>query len=91
MNFNGVRVELACCEMVLMGEIGDKHFTRKHIAQTYALALRSQEAREGLIDWGKVNRAIMERWSPNALGWIKKQAWSGKCFEEKEEATIGAN
>lgn len=76
-------IELACCESVLLREISTPELTRRQIAQTYRLALCSSEARERLIDWGKVNRAIVERWSPHALNWIKEQAWSGKCFEEK--------
>lgn len=73
-----MRIELADCENVLLNEIAMKEATRKDIAKTYALALRSSEAER--IDWGKVNRAIIARWSMAALTWIKKQAWSGKCF-----------
>jgi hypothetical protein len=75
-----VKVELAGCEMTLLSEIADKHFRRKHVAQTYAMALRSQEAKDGLIDWKKINQAIIDRWSVAAVYWIKEQAWSGKCF-----------
>jgi hypothetical protein len=71
-----VKVELACCEMTLLSEIADKHFTRKQVAQTYALAIKSQEAKDGLIDWKKINQAIIDRWSVAALRWIKEQAWS---------------
>ena len=73
-------VELMCCESVLLNEIASKECKRKDIAQTYALALRSSEARDKLIDWRKVNDAIVARWSLSALNWIKEQAWSGKCF-----------
>jgi hypothetical protein len=54
---------------------------RKDVAQTYALAIRSSES----VDWSKVNTAIINRWSPYALKWIKEQAWSGKCFAMDEE------
>jgi hypothetical protein len=80
----GVEVELVGNEMVILGEIANKKFTRKHIAQSYALALRSQEAKDGLIDWKKINQAIIARWSVSAVYWIKEQAWSGKCFADKK-------
>lgn len=73
--------ELACCESVLLSEIANPAMKRRDVAKTYALALRSSEAKT--MDWGKVNRAIIERWSFSALNWIKKAAWSGKCFEVK--------
>lgn len=72
--------ELACCQMVLLEEIAAPEMKRLDVAKTYCLALRSSE--RDTIDWAKVNGAIMERWSRNALEWIKKQAWSGKCFRE---------
>ena len=74
-----MRIELAGCESALLQEIASKEMKRKDVAQTYALALRSSEF--ATINWAKVNRAIVERWSRSALEWIKKQAWSGKCFD----------
>lgn len=70
-------IEIACCEMVILNEIA-QGLNRRQIAQTYRLALQSSESET--MDWGKVNRAIIERWSVAGLAWIKKQAWSGKCF-----------
>jgi hypothetical protein len=75
----GMRVELAGCEAALLAEIADPQMSRLDVAKTYCLALRSSE-RDG-IDWGKVNRAILSRWSPHALNWIKERAHSGKCFK----------
>ncbi len=75
-----MRIELADCENVLLQEISMKEMKRKDIAKTYALALKSSEFDQ--IDWGKVNRAIIARWSMSALTYIKDQAWSGKCFSE---------
>ena len=73
---NTVRVELAGCEAMLLREIADPDTTRKQVAQTYALAMRSSET----VDWAAVNAAIMARWSVSGLEWIKRQAHSGKCF-----------
>lgn len=74
--------ELAGCESTLLQEIADEAFKRRDVAKTYHLALRSSE--RDRIDWKKVNRAIIERWSVSGLNWIKEQAWSGKCFGEAE-------
>lgn len=66
-----MRIVLCDCENVLLEEIASPEMKRRDIALTYGLALVSGEK----IDWGKVNQAIMERWSQNALIWIKTQAW----------------
>ncbi len=76
-----MRIELACCERMLLEEIANPKMFRKDVAQTYSLALLSSECKA--IDWAKVNQAILDRWSPYALGWIKNQAWSGAAFKEK--------
>ena len=55
----------------LMQEIADPRMTRDDVAQTYALALLDMES----VDWPAVNRAIIERWSPSALGYVKDRAW----------------
>lgn len=78
------RIELADCERTLLEEIARPEMTRRDVAKTYALALRSSERNR--VDWKKVNRAIIDRWSPSGLDWIKQQAWSGKCFEEGKES-----
>lgn len=77
-SYDGLRIELANCESTLLREIAEPSWTRRLVAQTYALALRSSE--RGKVDWKKVNQAIVERWSLSALNWIKRQAWSGKCW-----------
>jgi len=69
-------LELADCENTLLREIADKGITRRGVAVTYRLALRSSEC--DTIDWRKVNRAIIERWSLHALEWIKRKAWKGE-------------
>jgi len=70
--------ELASCTDSLLKEITDSQFKRRDIAQTYALALRSSEP----TDWGRVNKAILERWSRSGLEYIKRLAWSGKAFSD---------
>jgi hypothetical protein len=72
-----VRFELMACTATLMDEISRPESTRRDVAKTYALALRSSEK----TDWKVVNTAIIDRWSVSGLNWIKQQAHSGKCFE----------
>jgi hypothetical protein len=67
--------EIACVEQVIQNEI-KQGLNQKQIAQTYALGLRSSWP----TDWAKVNKMILDRWSPAGLERIKKMAWSGKCF-----------
>lgn len=75
----GIKMELMCCESTLLDEIAIPEMKRKNIAQTYALALKSSERNS--IDWAKVNKAIMNRWSLSGLKYIKEMAHSGKCFQ----------
>ena len=75
------KLELANCEATLLQEIAITELKRKDIAKTYALAMRSSECDS--IDWAKVNQAIVKRWSIYALDYIKRLAWSGKCWENK--------
>jgi hypothetical protein len=69
-------IELANCTNHLLGEIGNRKMTRRDVAQSYRLAMASREP----TDWSTVNAAIIERWSESALVYIKRQAWSGRCF-----------
>lgn len=43
---------------------------RNSIAFTYAQLIRT-----GHREWTAINRAIVERWSEAALGYIKRRAW----------------
>jgi hypothetical protein len=57
----------------LLREIADERMTRDDVAMTYAFAIRQQDE----VDFAKVNRAIMDRWSLAALKYIKTKAWKG--------------
>ena len=72
-----MKMELCCCEKTLLDEISAPKMTKKVVAMTYRLALESTED----VDWAKVNRTIIDRWSMRALQDIKNWAWSGKCFQ----------
>lgn len=76
-NVRDFTMELACCTGTLLNDISIPEMTKRSLAQTYALALRSSEK----TDWKIVNEAIIKRWSMSTLKDIKKMAWSGKCFE----------
>lgn len=81
--FMKTKIELANCENTLLREISDKTLKRRDIAQTYRLAMQSSEK----VNWGKVNQAIIDRWSYFGLEWIRRQAHTGKCFERKTLAS----
>lgn len=73
--------KLVACEDTLLREIAMPEMKQRDVAQTYRLAMESDEA--PTMNWGNVNRAIMERWSKSGLIQIKKMAHSGKCFKER--------
>ena len=75
------RIELAACEMTLLNEIAMKEIKRDSLALTYSMAIVSSE--QNIIDWGKINKAIIERWSFSGLEYIKNKAW--KLIEEKNK------
>jgi hypothetical protein len=77
-----VRFELGDPEGQLLKEIADPSMTRRDVALTYGLAIRSGKER---VDWPKVNRAIVDRWSLSALEWIKDFAWKGPGESGGEE------
>jgi len=68
-----VKIEMVNCEATLLRDIAEPISTRKYVAETYGLTLRSSEF--PTIDWAKINRAIIKRWSMSALTWIKREAW----------------
>ena len=75
------RAEIIDVESTIQHEI-DSGASRRDIAQTYALALRSSWP----TDWWAVNRMILDRWSMSGLQWIKAQASSGACFGGRDSS-----
>lgn len=65
--------ELVACEKTLLDEIANKDLKKIDVARTYAMAIKSSESR--LVDWKKVNQAIMDRWGTGSLSWVKTVAW----------------
>ena len=66
-------IELADPEGQILSEIADPAFKRADIITTYALILKGGQA--GIVNWPKVNRAIVTRWSLSSLDFIKRAAW----------------
>jgi hypothetical protein len=65
-------IQLIRCTDTLLLEINKMKTGRDSVALSYALALKSDEP----TDWGRVNEAIVNRWSMSALQYIKKRAWA---------------
>ena len=76
-------VEMVGVEDVLLREIADPAMKRKDIALTYAYGLRNEFSGSEIIDWKRVNGAILTRWSMAGLTYIKERAW--KLYEGKIE------
>lgn len=66
-------VDMVDPEGTLLREIADPRMKRNDVALTYAFAIRQMDRDK--IDFAKVNRAIMDRWSLAGLTYIKKRAW----------------
>ena len=56
----------------IMNEIEGKEFTRKDVAATYAILIQKRTQSESIAE---INKAILKRWSPAGLKWIKERAW----------------
>ena len=46
---------------------------RALVVPAYAVLIAEQASD---TDWSEINGAIIKRWSPHALDWIKKRAWA---------------
>lgn len=66
-----MNVELMGAEEIILQEIADKDFTRDNVATTYAFCIASLDNTK----FGRINKAIVERWSLSALDYIKNKAW----------------
>ena len=82
MNSDNLTIELLCCEDTILNEISHKECKRKNIALTYYFCMKSSEN----IDWGVINRAIINRWSFSGLEYIKTEAykWHKKKIRQHE-------
>ena len=65
-------------ENQILREIEEGH-TQDSIALTYAFCIRDHQ---DVVDWSKINRAIVGRWSIHAMTHIKRMAW--KLVEEQQ-------
>ena len=82
---DGWRINMVCCTEVICNEVSHKQIKQRDVALSYALALKSQMQKADTPDWGKINRAIIDRWSMAGLERIKKAAFdlcSGKVSPE---------
>ena len=75
------RMILALPQQFILQEISVERMKRKDVAMTYALIMRDQRDE---VDWAVINSAIVARWSPSALEFIKDQAWSGECWRHHD-------
>ncbi len=67
-----IRITMVDVQGQLEREIADRRVTRKDVALTYAFGIRDCPDE---VDWPKINRLIIDRWSMAALRFIKEGAW----------------
>lgn len=77
------QIRLADPQATLLEEIADPAVRVKNVTLTYAFALLDQ----GAVDWPRVNRAIIARWSASALDRVKRDAW--RMLAERKAAGGG--
>jgi hypothetical protein len=68
----------------IMNEIEDKKMTRKDVAHTYSILMA-----KGHQGFTTINEAIIKRWSPAALRWIKETAWKWANDPERRAKDLG--
>lgn len=56
----------------ILNEIEGEVYTRADVAKTYSILLQKATP---LATFVEINKAIIKRWSPSGLRWIKEQAW----------------
>ena len=78
-----MKCELMDCEKCILEEIDNEECKRNDIAVTYAFCISSSEN----PNFGKINRAIVQRWSRSGLDYIKRKAW--KLIEEAQRLRQG--
>ncbi len=66
------QVEIMFPEEFILQDIRSPEMYRLDVAKSYALLLLQRET----VDWAVVNAAIIKRWSPYALNYIKDHAWA---------------
>jgi hypothetical protein len=67
-----LRVTMVDVQGQLEREIADRRMARKDVMLTYAFGIRDCADE---VDWPKINQLIIDRWSLNALKYIKEGAW----------------
>lgn len=78
---DSVQINLVCCTQVILQDLAAKGCRQKHVALTYAMAIKSQAQGADIPDWKVINTAILARWKMSGLERIKKRAFdilSGK-------------
>lgn len=70
----GWRINLVCCTPVILNEI-EKGVARKHVALTYAMAMKSEVQGADKPDWKAINQAIIAKWGIKGLSALKNRAW----------------
>jgi hypothetical protein len=69
-----IHINLVCCTDVILNDLA-QGCTRKGLALTYAMALKSAAQGADKPDWRAINTAILAKYKMSGLEWIKKRAW----------------
>lgn len=67
-----MKMELVNPEWVILNEINNKELNQEDVAKTYALIIIQKLQ----VNWRKINKAIVDRWTYEGLERIKELAWN---------------
>lgn len=70
----GYRINMVCCTFVICNEI-EMGLSRKSVALSYALAMKSEAEGADKPDWRKINEAAIARWGVKGLSALKDRAY----------------
>lgn len=68
------QINLVCCTDVILQDIATPQARQKHVAVTYAMAIKSEVQGADTPDWKAINAAILKRWKMSGLQRIKRRA-----------------
>ena len=70
-------------QKAFMEKLADKKCFQRIAADGYANLLAYHQ--HWMFDWGEINKAIIEKWSPRGLVRVKEAAWKLALAEKKRD------
>lgn len=72
---DGWRINLIGCTDAIRQELTLPKVSRRGLAVTYAMAMKSENQGADKPDWKAINGAIIDKWGVKGLNTVKTRAW----------------